>query len=228
MGSKKKQLFDARAHMVESQIHPMGVSHEGVLEAFATVPREEFVPGDKCGICYCDEDIEIAKDRYLIEASVMARLIQALLNNTQAPHEKAILIIGSGRGYGAAVCSALVSTVIALEESKSLLNYAQKAWDKTGCNNIVGTHGKLAEGHAKDAPYSMILIEGAVSEIPQNIKEQLKVGGHLVVLRRGEPRELAQAVLVDHIQKGVFSERILFEAGTPYLTGFEPEKEFIF
>ena len=228
MGSRKKQLFDARAHMVESQIHPMGVSHEGILEAFATVPREEFVSGEKCGICYCDEDIEIAKDRYLIEASVMARLIQALLSDTQAPHEKATLIIGSGRGYGASICSSLVSTVIALEENKSLLNQAQKAWDKIGCNNIVGTHGKLAEGHAKDAPYSMVLIEGAVSEIPQNIKEQLKVGGHLVALRRGKPRELAQAVLVDHVQKDVFSERILFEAGTPYLTGFEPEKEFIF
>ncbi|HPF79002.1 MAG TPA: protein-L-isoaspartate O-methyltransferase [Alphaproteobacteria bacterium] len=221
---KKKDFVQARQSMIDSQIHPMGVVSEAVLDAFMAVPREEFVPEDKAGICYCDEDIEIAPKRYLMEPSVLARLIQAV---NPMPNDVA-LTIGSGIGYNAAILSHLVSTVVALEEDQKLIDRAQASWDKLTYCNIAGIKGALVKGAPDNAPYDIIMINGAVCEIPKELKEQLGIGGRLVALVKKAGQNIAKATLVQRVADGVYSERILFDAGTPYLCGFEPKKEFVF
>ena len=127
----------ARQAMIDSQIHPMGVVSEKLLQAFADVPREMFVPQALQQICYCDEDIEIASDRYMMEPSVLARMIQAL----QPESKHVALTIGSGIGYNAAILSQLVSTVVALEEDMTLIEQAQPSWDALSYCNIVAVTG---------------------------------------------------------------------------------------
>lgn len=221
---KNKDYSQARQAMIDSQIHPMGVVSEPLLRAFDIVPREVFVAEGQAGICYADEDLKISEDRYLMEPSVLARLIQAA-----APTENDVaLTIGSGIGYNAAILSQLVSTVVALEENQALIDQAQASWDMLTYCNIAGIKGKLAEGAPNNAPYDIIIINGAICEIPTAIKEQLCVGGRLLALVKAAGQSVAKATLVQHIKEGVFSDRILFDAGTPYLKGFEPKKEFIF
>jgi len=222
--NKNKQYAQARQAMINSQIHPMGVVSEALLEAFSVVPREAFVPENQCGICYCDEDIEIAKGRYLMEPSVLARLIEA----TNPQKDDVALTIGSGIGYNAAILSHLVSTVVALEEDQNLIDTAQESWDELVCCTIACIKGELSKGAPQHAPYDLIIINGAVSEIPEDIKKQLNVGGRLVALVKPAGQKVAKATLVEHIKERCFSDRILFDAGTPYLSGFEPKKEFVF
>lgn len=219
-----KKYIEARHSMIDSQIHPMGVTSEAVLEAFAAVPREDYVPEEKRGICYCDEDIEIAKGRYLMEPSVLARLIQA----AKPQADDVALTIGSGIGYNAAILSHLVSTVVALEEDQDLIDQAQASWDKSVCCNVAVIKGDQSMGAPDNAPYDIIIINGAVCDIPLAIKEQLSIGGRLVALVKQSGQNVAKATLVEHIKDGVFSDRILFDAGTPYLSGFAPKKEFVF
>ncbi len=214
----------AREAMIDSQIHPMGVVSEPLLNAFGIVPREDFVPEHQKGICYCDEDIEISKGRYLMEPAVLARLIQAA-----KPKESDVaLTIGSGAGYHAAILSQLVSTVVALDEDRVLLEQAQSVWDKLSYSNIVAVIGPLIEGAPKNAPYDFILFNGAVCGVPEDIKNQMAVGGRLLALVKGAQNTAAKATLIQHISEGQFSDRVLFDAGTPYLQGFEPTKEFVF
>ena len=130
MPSSFTQYATARQAMIDSQIHPMGVVSEKLLEVFDVVPREEFVPDHMRGICYCDEEIEIEKGRYLMEPSVVARMIQAL----EPKSEHVALTIGTGTGYNASILSHLVSTVVALEEDVPLIAKGQKVWDKLGYN----------------------------------------------------------------------------------------------
>lgn len=222
--TKNTQYNEARQAMIDSQIHPMGVVMEPLLKAFHNVPREEFVADAQRGVCYCDEDIEISEGRYLMEPSVLARMIQA----TKPKTDDVALTIGSGVGYNAAILSHLVMTVIALDEEEALLQAAQASWDKLSFSNIVAAIGSLAEGAPKNAPYNLIIINGAVAEIPESIKKQLSVGGRLVALVKQAGQSVAKATLVEHIREGVFSNKILFDAGTPYLKGFEPKKEFVF
>lgn len=224
MNKISKQYATARQSMIDSQIHPMGIVSEPLMAAFADVPREEFVPEALRGICYADEDLKIAEGRYLMEPSVLARLIQA----AKPTANDVALTIGSGIGYNAAILSHLVSTVIALEDEEALVKSAQASWDKLSYCNIVAISGDLNAGAPKHAPYDLIIINGAVSEIPQAMKEQLSVGGRLVALVKKAGQSVTKATLVENIREGVFSDKILFDAGTPYLKGFEPKKEFVF
>lgn len=222
--SKEKNYQTARQCMIESQIHPMGVVSETILQAFHDVPREKFVPEAQCGVCYCDEDIKISQGRYLMEPSVFGRMLQFAKPNS----EDVVLTIGSGAGYNAAVLSHLVSTVVALDEDREMLLKAQAEWDNQSCSNVVAVIGPLAEGAPKNAPYDLIIFNGAVAEVPQEIKSQLSVGGRMIALIKKAGQSVAKATLIEHIHDGAFSERVLFDAGTPYLQGFEPKKEFVF
>jgi protein-L-isoaspartate(D-aspartate) O-methyltransferase len=219
-----RKFEKARQAMIDSQIHPLGVVSDNILEAFQTVPREEFVPPEKQGIAYCDEDIEIGGGRYLMEPSVLARLLEHA-NLTQ---DHVVLTIGSGAGYTAAILSQLVSTVVAVENEALFVQQAQSIWDKHGYCNIAGVSGPLERGAPDSAPYDYIFFNGAVSDVPQNIKDQLKVEGSLFVLIKKAGQTIAKATEIKHISQDIFSEHTLFDTGTPYLQGFEPKKEFVF
>ena len=222
--AKSNHFQIARQAMIDSQVHPMGVTNADLLYVMSVVPREAFVPKDKQGICYCDEDIAISDGRYLMEPSVMARMIQAL-----KPQENHVaLTIGSGIGYSAAILSHLVSTVVALEEEAVLIEQAQASWDALSYCNIAGVAGVQNQGAPDHAPYDIIIINGAVVDIPLSIKEQLNVGGRLVALVKAAGQTVAKATLVERIDAEAFSETVLFDAGTPYLKGFEPSAEFVF
>jgi protein-L-isoaspartate(D-aspartate) O-methyltransferase len=88
--------------------------------------------------------------------------------------------------------------------------------------------GTLSEGVPEHAPFDAIIINGAVSEIPETIKQQLQVGGRMVALVKQAGQTIAKATLVERTQEDVFSDIVLFDAGTPYLKGFEPKNEFVF
>lgn len=214
----------ARQAMIDSQIHPMGVISEPLLEAFQAVPREMFVPEALASICYCDEDIEIAPGRYLMEPAVLGRMIQALNPNP----EQVALTIGSGIGYNAAILSHLVTTVVALEEDLSLIKQAQASWDSLSCCNIVAVTGPQNEGAPVNAPYDIIVVNGSVASVPEEIKKQLTIGGRLVVPVKPASSVMADVILIERVDDENFVEKSLFSSGTPYLQGFEPAKEFVF
>ncbi|MEZ5901780.1 MAG: hypothetical protein R3D88_00535 [Alphaproteobacteria bacterium] len=86
----------------------------------------------------------------------------------------------------------------------------------------------MVEGAPNNAPYDLIIINGAVSCILKKFKTNASVGGRLVAPVKKTGQTVAKITLVEHIKEGVFSQRILFDAGTPYLKGFEPKKEFNF
>lgn len=222
--SNLDHFLTARQAMVDSQIHPMGVMSAELLAAFSAIPRQDFVPEEMQRICYCDEDIQIAQGRYLMEPAVLARMIQAL----EPSAEHVALTIGSGAGYNAAILSHLVSTVVALEEERALIDQAQASWDKLFYCNIVGVIGQQNEGAPVNAPYDIIIINGAVAKIPEDIKQQLNIGGRLVAPVKAAGQAMAKVTLVERVKENQFIETVLFSAGTPYLKGFEPKEEFIF
>jgi protein-L-isoaspartate(D-aspartate) O-methyltransferase len=213
-----------RENMVDCQINTMGVISEQILNAFSSVPREAFVPEDKQNIAYCDEDLEICKGRYLMEPSVIARLLE----HANLQKDDVALTIGSGAGYTAALLSLIVSTVVSLEEDPALIKSAQTVWDKYDFCNIVGFSGPLTEGAPKNAPYSLIIINGSVSEIPMAIKEQLSPGGRMLAIVQEKENQAGKATLIECSDAKTCSSRVLFDANTPYLSGFEPKETFEF
>src|ERR1041384_2550882 len=95
----------ARRNMVDSQIRTNKVTDPAVIDAFAAVSRERFVPPGLAGVAYLDDDLELIRGRYLMEPMVMARLLQAL----EPRSGERALDVATGYGYAAAVLGQLVS-----------------------------------------------------------------------------------------------------------------------
>jgi protein-L-isoaspartate(D-aspartate) O-methyltransferase len=224
MAQNHMNYAKARQAMVDSQIHPMGVVSDDILDAFLQVPREQFVPDALKNVCYCDEDIKVAPGRYLMEPSVFSRMLQ----EAHISKDDVVLTIGSGIGYNAAVLSYLCSTVVALEEDEEMVATAQEQWDRLGYTNIAAISGKLGQGAPAYAPYDIILFNGAVSKVPEQIRKQLTVGGKLLVITRENAHAVGKAMLIQRTDDNNFSSRQLFDTGTPYLNGFMPDNEFVF
>ena len=210
--------------MIDGQIHPSGVVEPIILETFANVPRELFVPERLQEIAYTDEELDIGQGRYLLEPKSHAKMLQAVL-----PQKTDIVLdIGVGAGYSSAILSPMVQTVIALENNKRQIDKAEKLWSKLDACNIALIEDDLEKGVPQQAPYSLIIFNGAVHHVPDNILDQLDNGGRLIAVVREDPSSLGRATLFVKTEKGDLSSSPLFDAGTPYLQGFEPKPEFVF
>lgn len=221
---KKADFSAARKNMVDCQLMTNGITSENIIDSFARIPREAFVPEHCTGAAYLDEDVSISNDAFLIEPVVHARLLQ----HADTHSEENALVIGDNTGYGAAILSDLVSTVVTLEERTGALDHARSHWDALGCCNIAIVQGKACEGEAQHAPYDLIFMQGAVSRDPETLLTQLEPGGRLVCVYRKDVRAMGQICVFKKMDDGSVSRQCYQDAATPYLVGFEPEERFVF
>lgn len=222
MASTQDFFAAARAHMVDSQVRPNKVTDPRILHAMRTLPRERFVPAEAASLAYADEDVRLGKGRFLMEPMVLARLLQ-----TAAPVQGEVaLVVGAATGYGAAVLAACGARVTALEEDQDLFATAQSLLAALA-PGVTVVSGPLAAGHPGGGPFDVILIEGAVHEIPAAIAGQLRSdGGRLVGVIAGSGRT-NQAILAEATPGGLRATPI-FDCATPLLPSLIPAPAFVF
>ncbi len=214
----------ARKNMLDCQLATNGIIEPGVLDVFKSVPRELFLPEDKRGAAYVDEDILLAPGAFCMEPVVHARMVQA----ANPGIDDAVLNIGDVTGYSSAILSGLVSTVVALESKVGTLDKARGVWDAHDYCNVAVVKGAEAEGSKEHAPYDLIFINGAVAEIPQNLLEQLGEKGRLVTVVKKPGHVMGCITVAERVDGENFSTRTLFDAATPYVSGLEPASNFSF
>jgi protein-L-isoaspartate(D-aspartate) O-methyltransferase len=172
-------------------------------------------------IAYVDEDVPIAAGRYLMEPMVLGRLLQL----AEVKRGDAVLDIGCGTGYTAAVLARLAGSVVAVECDQDLASRAVAILADLGVANVTVLEGELGQGAARQAPYDVIFIEGSVDAVPPSIVEQLADRGRLVTVVRRQG--VGRATLMVRIGGGV-SSRVVFDAAVPPLPGFEAQPSFVF
>lgn len=202
-----------RRAMVDSQLRTSGVNDPRVVAAMGKVPRERFVPQDQCALAYLDKSLPIGSCRAMPSPMVTGRL----LTEARVREGERALVIGAATGYSAAVLAELGAIVIALEEDKALTGAAT-----AGVSRAVGP---LTKGWAKGAPYDVILLDGAVEQIPPAIVNQLAEGGRLVapVMQDGVSR-----LSLGRKAGGGFGMQSFADAEAPLLPGFAVERGFSF
>ena len=97
-------------------------------------------------------------------------------------------------------------------------------------DNTAVVTGDHSEGYAKQAPYDVIVIEGAVDEVPRALSDQLGEGGRLVAVVTGYDQganRVGRATLL-HRQHAALTSRVLFDAAVPPLPGFVVDRGFVF
>jgi len=221
--SAAKDYAAARRFMVDGQIRTNKVTDERLIEALVDLPRERFVAPGLQARAYLDDDLPLGNGRYLIEPMVLARLVQTL--HVQ-PGDK-VLVVGAAGGYSAALLARLGATVTALESDATLAATARAALGAEGATVNVVT-GALKDGWAQSGPFNAILIEGAVAQVPAQLLEQLKHQGKLVTVLRENNVTTGRAILATRGESGAAGTRVLFDANTPLLPGFEPAPSFAF
>ena len=213
---------EARQNMVDNQLRANKVHDDRVLDAFLSLQRELFVPPGLRGVAYIDEDLPVAPGRYLMEPMVAARLLQALA----VQPKDAALVVGAGAGYEAAALGLLARSVIALEDDPELARLGRSALVDHRIASVTYVEAPLAAGHRARAPYDVILFGGAAASVPEEISAQLAEGGRLGVVLR-EPGSVGRAVLITRTG-AVLAQRVIFDAATLLLPGFEAEPGFVF
>ncbi len=215
-----------RRNMVEGQIRTNRVVDERIVAAMEAIPREAFLPKPRQAMAYADEAVEISAGRYLMEPMLTARLIQA----AEIRATDAVLLIGCGTGYMAAIVARLASAVVALESDSGLAALTGRALAALGVDTVALVEGALAEGYPRQAPYDAIIIDGAVEEIPLALRSQLADGGRLAAIVAGAGpagHRSGKGVVLTRVGQA-FARREVFDGGTPLLPGFGRKPAFIF
>ena len=215
---------EKRRHlMIETQLRTNKVTDPDLLEAFRQIPRELFVGEERAELAYVDEDIDIDGGRFLLEPMVFGRLVQAL----ELKPADSVLDIGAASGYSTAVLAQLVQSVVGIEKSDTVVKTAIANLAKVDIDNAVVLTGPLADGFPPEAPYSAVIIEGAVEEVPESLLDQLGDDGRLVTVLKSPGEAQGRAVKFVRAGKG-FGHSVLFDANTNPLDDFARRRKFEF
>lgn len=177
--------FEAMRHaMVASQLRTNAVNDARVVEAMARTPREAYLPAEQHGIAYRDGLLPLGGGRQHNSPLATGRL----LTEAEIRPGDHVLLVGAAGGYAAALIAQIAGSVVALEESESLIEIARGAL--AGEAGVEVVQGPLHAGWAARGPYDLLIVDGAVEELPAALVAQVKPGGRVVsgVIDRGVTR----------------------------------------
>jgi protein-L-isoaspartate(D-aspartate) O-methyltransferase len=163
--------------MVARQLRRRGIRDERVLEAMATTPREQFVPGVPTSLAYDDRALPIDAGQTISQPYMVARMTELL----RVEPGKRILEIGTGSGYQAAVLTRLGARVTTIERFPDLADGARATLRNLGIEGVDVRVGDGSQGIDDGEPWDGIVVTAAAPSIPDPLREQLAVGARLVI-----------------------------------------------
>jgi protein-L-isoaspartate(D-aspartate) O-methyltransferase len=183
-------IEQARFNMIEQQIRPWDVLDQDVLNLLSVVKRENFVPAAYRDIAFADLELPLPAGEHMLFPRVEARIMQEL---AVKKHE-AVLEIGAGSGYMAALLAHRAHHVLTVDIKPELADLAKRNLADNGVTNAEVALGDGARGWAAAAPYDVICVSGGLPVLPQEMLEQLKIGGRLAAFVGTAPVMKAQVI----------------------------------
>jgi protein-L-isoaspartate(D-aspartate) O-methyltransferase len=170
--------------MVARQIAARGVKDEAVLSAMRQVPRESFVPIELREFAHEDAPLPIAAGQTISQPYIVALMVQAL----ELEPDDRVLEVGSGSGYAAAVMSRICRGVVGIERHAELVEASRRTLAELRYDNVEIREGDGTLGWPGMAPFDAILVSAGGPAIPDALREQLNVGGRIVIPVGGKGR----------------------------------------
>jgi len=150
---------------------------ESVKKAFLSVDRELFVPAGFAHLAYKLDALPMQANQWISSPLTVAKMTQYL----EIDHKvDSILEVGCGSGYQAAILSKLSRRVFSIERIDSILKSAKERFSQLGLMNIITKFDDGQNGWDYHAPYDRIILSASIDKIPQEIFDQLELGGILV------------------------------------------------
>lgn len=222
-------LEQARFNMIEQQIRPCDVRDAAILDLFARVGREAFVPEAWRSMAFADLCIPLpgyneadGVGRCMLEPRTDARLLQL----AQVRAHDQVLEIGTGSGYMAALLGGLARQVQTLEIEPELAALAQRQLHAQGVHNVQVREVDASTFTAPEASFDLIVLSGSVPEVPPALLNLLKQGGRLVGIVGTEP--IMQATTIVRSDANRFRTTRHWETAAPALLHFPNPDAFRF
>ena len=178
MPSEAESREQERTHMVRRQIEARGVRDARVLEAMRKVPRHRFMPESQRAHAYDDRPLPIAQGQTISQPYIVALMSEL----ADVKPGDTVLEVGTGSGYQAAVLAGMGVKVFSIEIIEPLAKQATATLSELGYSKKVEVrHGDGYAGWPERAPFDAVIVTAAPPKIPKPLKQQLKVGGRLVI-----------------------------------------------
>ena len=166
-----------RALMVARHLEARGITDPQVLTAMGRVPREAFVSDPLTEFAYEDSALPIEAGQTISQPYIVARMIEL----AELGPEDNVLEVGAGSGYAAAVTGQIAARVYAIERHEELADDARARVQRLGYENVKIICGDGTKGLPEHAPFDAIIVSAGGPRVPEALKQQLAVGGRLVI-----------------------------------------------
>lgn len=195
----KEDLNARREAMVNQLLRENSIRSPAVLDAMKRVSREAFISEDLHEFAYNDNALPIAAGQTISQPTIVAMMTEAL---ALKGGEK-VLDVGTGSGYAAAVLACIADRVYSIERIALLAVQAQKALQAEGFTNVELRVGDGSLGWPEAAPFDGIIVAAGAPEIPEALKQQLTIGGHLV-LPVGAEQSIQQLLRITRLSENEY------------------------
>lgn len=164
--------------LVETLIRLKYITNENIKNAFLSVDRKYFIPGEYRSKAYYDDPLPIGYNQTISAPSIVATMLELL----DIGADDKILEIGTGSGYNACLLAALGKVVYTIERIPQLREFAKQNMQNCAHRDkIVSLLGDGSEGYVAEAPYNKIIVTCGAPDVPAPLVEQLAVGGRMLI-----------------------------------------------
>ena len=195
------------------QLQDLGITDSRVLSIMQQLPRHLFVDEALASRAYENTALPIGHGQTISQPYIVALMTQILFESPRAN----VLEIGTGCGYQTAVLAALCESVISIERIVKLHRIARDRLYDLGYRNVTFRHGDGFAGMLDFAPFDAILAAAVSQDVPQELLDQLAVGGRIVMpVGKGEDQQL---IVIDKTTNGYQRKAIEAVRFVPRLAG---------
>ena len=207
----------ARENMIKQQVRTWEVTDNRVLDILYKYPREEFVPESWRELAYADTNIVLNDNSCMLFPGLEARMLQAL----DVQRGESVLEIGTGCAYMTALLADLSGNVVTLDTQDLV-----QPGIRENLANVSFETGSISEGWQDKAAFDVIVLNGSVQTVPEELLAKLNDGGRLFAVVGDEP--VMTATLISKELDGSRSEEAMFETLLPRLPAAEQKDIFNF
>ncbi|CAN5625453.1 protein-L-isoaspartate(D-aspartate) O-methyltransferase [soil metagenome] len=157
------------------------VASNRVAEAFRKVDRADFVPQAAQAEAYRDRPVGIPERQTTSQPSLIARMIDV----AGVGEDDRVLEVGTGLGFQTALLATLSNDVVSIDRFSALTAAARANLERAGVLGVTLLTGDGWQGAPEHAPFHVIIVSAAASEVPTALADQLLEGGRLVIPVQG-------------------------------------------
>ena len=212
----------ARSLMVENQLKPNKINEPKILNLFKKIKKEDFLSKSLKEDSYNDLDINLIENRGYLKNLHIAQLIKY----SNITKQDKILHVGGMTGYVSSLLANMCKELIVIENQDYFIENFKNNIDNLKIKNIKIFYSNLHDGFEKNSPYDIIFIDNPIEEIPDSLRDQLKINTGKIIMIKKISNHLCKAFKIIRNNNN-YTNEYLFDVFTKYLL-YKNKSKFVF